>query len=218
MALDALGDPWSLLLVRALLSGPRTRESLSLFLSGLDDAKFSGIVRDLLDAGIIRGNATDPSKTDATFELTERGASLAPVVEELTKWGLTELLLTGPTTAGRHETEAFDQRWTASDILDADHELYVWTIDGKPFALDLTGTTLTRTFDHPSSPAATLETSSRVFDSLVFGEIAVSEALRRGDLKLSGTPAAIRRMFKAVGFPMELLDLPHLTEQAQDDR
>src|SRR5262249_10961374 len=36
MALDVLGDPWSLLVVRALMLGPRPRGSLCQFLTGLD--------------------------------------------------------------------------------------------------------------------------------------------------------------------------------------
>lgn len=205
MALDTLGDPWSLLVVRALLFGPRTRESLSVFLAGLDSDALSGVIGALLDADIIRCNANDLNRPDATFELTERGLSLAPVVQELTRWGLNDLLLPEASEPDRAR-ESFDQSWTVSDIRETTNEVYGWTIDGKAFALELAGTTLTRTLGPPSAPSATLETSSGVFDALIFGETSLSEALMRGDLKLSGTPAAISRMFQAAGLPPELFD------------
>lgn len=206
MALEVLGDPWSLLVVRALLAGPRGRPSLCVFLAGLDDAALDDVLEGLLKAGIIGSDDGGPPSVDGTYELTDRGASLAPVVQALTRWGLSDMLLTEPGSQVHQDQESFDQTWTIADLADRTDEVYAWTINGKTFGLEVVGTTLTRTIGHPSAPVAALETSSDVFDALVFGELGLSEALMRGDLKLTGTPASIRRMFHVVGFPPELVD------------
>lgn len=202
MALDVLGDRWSLLVVRALLPGPQTRESLCTFLARRDDADLDATLRALIDAEVIRGGQAGGH--DSVFELTDRGAMLGPVVQELMRWGLGELLLT-TTRAAARGPESFDQSWAVADVADPQDEAYAWTIDGRTFALEVVGSTLIRTLGPPPDPVAALETSSEIFEALVFGRISFPEALMRGELRLSGQPEATRRMFHVCGFPPELL-------------
>jgi DNA-binding HxlR family transcriptional regulator len=206
IALDVLGDPWSLLVVRGLILGPRTRGSLCQFLTGLDDAAFNERMEALMTADVVRCDRGTPSDEDATFELSDRGAQLAPALQALTRWGLTDLLLTGQTAEAPQHSDRFDQTWTIVGVPDRTDEVYGYTIDGTALTLEVSGVTLTRTLGQPDEPAASLETSSAVFAAVVSGELAMSEAIMRGDLKLSGSPDCIRRMFGAVGFPAELLD------------
>lgn len=202
MALDVLGDRWSLLVVRALLPGPQTRESLSAYLARLDDADLDATLRGLIDAEVIRqGHAGDH---DSVLELTDRGAMLGPTVQELTRWGLGDLLLT--TTRAARDPELFDQSFAVANLADAKDETYSWTIDGRTFALEVVGSTLIRTLGPPPDPVVTLETSSETHEALVLGKISFPEALMRGELRLSGQPEAIRRMFHVCGFPPELLN------------
>jgi len=206
MALDVLGDPWSLLVVRALMLGPRPRGSLCQFLTGLDGSALNDTLGALVTADVIRCDRDELSQADATFELTERGASLEPAVQTLTRWGLTDLLLTGRTAEAQQHPDRFDQTWTIAGVADPTDEVYGWTIDGTSFALEVAGMTMTRTLGRPREPAATLDTSFEVFDAVLFGEMTMSEALMRDELKLSGSAESISRMFRAVGFPPELLD------------
>jgi len=206
MALDVLGDPWSLLVVRALMSGPRQRESLCQFLTGLDGSALNETLAALVSADVIRCDREDVSQPDATFELTARGASLAPVLESLTTWGLTDLLLTGRTAQAQQNPDRFDQTWTMADVADPKDEVYAWTIDGTTFALEVAGMTITRKLGRPREPAATLDTSFEVFDAVLSGRLPISEALMRDELRLSGSAESISRMFRGVGFPPELLD------------
>jgi len=206
MALDVLGDPWSLLVVRALMLGPRRRESLCQFLTGLDGPALNDTLEALITADVIRCDRAAPSDPDATFELTARGAQLRPALEALTRWGLRDLLLIGRTAEAQENPDRFDQTWTMVGVADTADEVYAWTIDETTFTLEVAGMAMTRTLGRPPDPAATLETSFAVFDAVLSGELAMSEALMRGDLKLSGSPESVRRMFGAVGFPLELLD------------
>jgi hypothetical protein len=91
-------------------------------------------------------------------------------------------------------------------VADPTDEVYGWTIDGTSFALEVAGMTMTRTLGRPREPAATLDTSFEVFDAVLSGEMTMSEALMRDELKLSGSAESISRMFRAVGFPPDLLD------------
>jgi DNA-binding HxlR family transcriptional regulator len=200
LALDVLGDRWSLHVVRALFPGPQTRESLCTALAPLDDADLDATLRGLIDAEVIRvGQAGDH---DSVFELTDRGGMLGPIVQELIRWGLGDLLLT---TRAARDPELFDQSGPVANLADPKDETYAWTIDGRTFALEVAGSTLIRTLGPPPDPVVTLETSSETHEALVFGKISFPEALMRGELRLSGQPEAIRRMFHVCGFPPELL-------------
>jgi DNA-binding HxlR family transcriptional regulator len=206
MALDVLGDPWSLLVVRGLMLGPQTRGSLCQFLTGLDDAAFNELMEALITADVVRCDRGTPSDADATFELSDRGAQLTPALQALTRWGLTDLLLIGRTDDATQAPDRFDQTWTIAGVPDPTDEVYGYAIGGTALTLEVSGVTLTRTLGRPPEPAASLETSFAVFDAVLSGEMTMSEAIMRGDLKLSGSPESIRRMFGAVGFPPELLD------------
>jgi len=201
MALDVLGDRWSLLVVRALLPGPQTRESLCTFLARRDGPDLDAILRELIDAEVIRRGQAGGH--DSVFELTDRGAMLGPVVQELMRWGLGELLLT--TTHAARGSESFDQSWAVADLADPKDEAYAWTIDGRTFTLEVVGSTLIRTLGPPPDPVVVMETSSEIFEALAFGRISFPEALMRGELRLSGQPEATRRMFHVCGFPPEFL-------------
>lgn len=201
MALDVLGDRWSLLLVRALMLGPQTREALCAYLARLDDAGLDATLRGLIDAEVIREHQAGDH--DSVFELTDRGAMLGPTVRELIRWGLGDLQLT--TTRAARDPELFDQSFAVASLADPKDETYSWTIDGRTFALEVVGSTLIRTLGPPPDPVVTLEVSSEIHEALALGEISFPEALMRGELRLSGQPEAIRRMFHVCGFPPEFL-------------
>jgi DNA-binding HxlR family transcriptional regulator len=87
IALELVGDPWSLLVVRDLMF-----KGLSGFaeLLGAGEGIATNVLTDrlgrLVDAGIVR---RDPDPDDARrvrYRLTERGIDLAPVLLELVLW------------------------------------------------------------------------------------------------------------------------------------
>src|SRR5450631_362437 len=90
-ALDLLGERWTLLIVRELLTGPQRYSDLRDGLPGMWSNLLAQRLRDLDAAGLVQRRELPPPAARLVYELTERGRALAPVVYELARWGL-ELL------------------------------------------------------------------------------------------------------------------------------
>ena len=82
-ALDAVGDRWSLLIVRELIFGPKRFSQLRDGLHGVSPNVLSQRLRDLEDGGIVRRDALDPPAAVAVYGLTARGLALEPIASAL---------------------------------------------------------------------------------------------------------------------------------------
>lgn len=89
VAIDALGDRWSLLILRDVIFGDR--RYFRALLTGSVEGIASNILADrlvrLVDAGILaRGTAARGQR--ARYSLTEAGIQTLPVIDALGNWGL----------------------------------------------------------------------------------------------------------------------------------
>ncbi|MEL6893618.1 MAG: helix-turn-helix domain-containing protein [Actinomycetota bacterium] len=80
-SLDVVGDRWTLVIVRDLLDGPRRFQRMRSELVGISPTLLSDRLRHLVAAEVIVA-------TDDGYELTDRGWALAPVIDELGRWGV----------------------------------------------------------------------------------------------------------------------------------
>ncbi|WP_446219867.1 winged helix-turn-helix transcriptional regulator [Micromonospora sp. IBHARD004] len=86
-ALDVLGERWTLLIVRELLSGPKRYTDLRQGLEGLATDLLAARLRELQEAGVIDRREVPPPTPATVYELTERGHALKPTILELARWG-----------------------------------------------------------------------------------------------------------------------------------
>lgn len=86
-ALDVLGDPWVLVIVRDVLHGKGRFDSLHQNL-GISEAVLSRRLRDMVDAGLLkRTDYLDGARTRQAYVATEAAAELLPVLQQLALWG-----------------------------------------------------------------------------------------------------------------------------------
>ncbi|NUR86271.1 MAG: transcriptional regulator [Nonomuraea sp.] len=104
-ALDLVGDRWTLLIVRELLTQGACRFSdLRRGLPGIASNLLSDRLREMEAAGLL-ARREEPAPVSATLiALTPRGQDLGGVVRELTRWGA-PLMLAPP------EGDAFRMHW-----------------------------------------------------------------------------------------------------------
>ena len=86
LALDHIGDRWTLLVVRELLIAPRSFRELRRALPGLSPNLLVQRLRTLMQDGLAAYEAPIKSKS-VIFQLTEAGLVLEPAVLELIRWG-----------------------------------------------------------------------------------------------------------------------------------
>ncbi|MFD0318135.1 winged helix-turn-helix transcriptional regulator [Streptomyces flavalbus] len=111
-ALDAVGDRWTLLVVRELLAGPRRYTDLHADLPGVSTDVLASRLRDMERDGLATRRRLPPPGAAYVYELTPRGRQLLPVLQALGEWGQAEL-------GERRPTDAVRAHWFALPLLRA---------------------------------------------------------------------------------------------------
>lgn len=86
-ALDAVGERWTLLIVRELLAGPRRFKDLVVGLPGISTNLLCERLKNLEQQGILCRRVLPPPAGSTVYELTALGQALDKAVLELGKWG-----------------------------------------------------------------------------------------------------------------------------------
>ncbi len=88
MALEILGDRWSLLIIRDLMvRGYRSFKQFQQAGEGIATNILATRLRDLERSGVISLEREPQDRRRVNYRLTEKGISLAPVLLELLIWG-----------------------------------------------------------------------------------------------------------------------------------
>jgi DNA-binding HxlR family transcriptional regulator len=93
-ALDAIGDRWSLLIVRDAFDGVQRFGDLQRNL-GMARNILSDRLRKLVDAGVLQTQPASDGSAYQEYALTAKGLSLFPVVVALRQWGEDQLFAPG---------------------------------------------------------------------------------------------------------------------------
>ena len=83
---DVIGERWSMLLIRDLLTGPKRYKELSQSLQGMGTNLLASRLRDLEAAGIVERQGRDQG--GHVYALTDAGRALEPVILAMVRWGL----------------------------------------------------------------------------------------------------------------------------------
>jgi DNA-binding HxlR family transcriptional regulator len=87
-ALDAVGERWSLLIVRELLLGPLRFSDLARLVGNAPTDVLTKRLRDLEESGIVRRRELDPPASTRVYELTELGRGLEQPLIAMGRWGM----------------------------------------------------------------------------------------------------------------------------------
>lgn len=90
-ALELVGERWSLLIVRELLTGPKRYTDLSGSLPRIGTNVLAARLKELEAGGILTKRRLPPPTPAQVYELTPYGESLRPVMRELALWGIRSL-------------------------------------------------------------------------------------------------------------------------------
>jgi DNA-binding HxlR family transcriptional regulator len=85
--LDLVGDKWTLLIVRDLVSGPRRFVELQRVLPGISTEQLRSRLNRMVADGMLTRKRYREVPPRVDYELTERSRELAPVLGELARWG-----------------------------------------------------------------------------------------------------------------------------------
>ncbi|MFJ3901878.1 winged helix-turn-helix transcriptional regulator [Streptomyces sp. NPDC090025] len=182
-ALDAVGDRWTLLIVRELLAGPRRYTDLHADLPGVSTDMLAGRLKDMEAAALVTRRKLPPPVPAYVYELTDRGRELLPVLRALAAWGAPELGETRPTDAVR-------AHWFAVPLLDAlaglGAKVVQVTLDEGEFHVRAGAD---GRFGYAEGPAADAEVRLRTdvatCRALADGELGLTEAVETGRVAMA---------------------------------
>jgi DNA-binding HxlR family transcriptional regulator len=86
LALDLVGDRWSLRVIEALLSGPQRYGELSTSLRTIAPNVLAARLRTLEQAGLVHARPYQERPRRLQYELTPDGAALSPIIGALRQW------------------------------------------------------------------------------------------------------------------------------------
>jgi DNA-binding HxlR family transcriptional regulator len=128
LALDTVGDRWSMLIVRELLVRSEARYTdLRNGLPGIATNLLADRLRDLESRGVVERRPPAPPVATPVFRLTDWGRQLRPIVSALALWAR-------PLVASTRGTEEFRSRWL---ILPVEAMLHDSEPGGEPAVIEL---------------------------------------------------------------------------------
>jgi DNA-binding HxlR family transcriptional regulator len=193
-ALEVVGDRWTLLLVRELLTGPKRHTDLRAGLPGIATNVLGDRLQLLQQAGLIRRATLAPPAASTVYELTDRGRQLKPVLLALAGWGLPLLGSPRPQDAYRLGwlVLALEQRFDPQaargveltwELRVGNEVLHVNVRDGA-----------VQTLQGPApAPEVVLEADRDVFLAWGTGQLSDEQALAAG-LRVTPGPEALQQL------------------------
>ncbi|TGB02551.1 helix-turn-helix domain-containing protein [Streptomyces sp. MZ04] len=199
-ALDVVGGRWSLLIVRELLLGPRRYTDLVAGLPGIGPNVLAERLRALRDAGILSQAKLPAPAASTVYELTELGAAMRPLVDELTRWGMRLPVTTRP-------GDTFRISWVLGCLRASFRpeeargvrETYQFSVSGDVFHLRVDDGVLD--IRHGSAPDAVCSMTSDLGTFLAVGArlMDIEDAVARGLARLDGELPAAARVIAILG-------------------
>jgi DNA-binding HxlR family transcriptional regulator len=196
-ALDAVGDRWTLLIVRELAPGPRRFTDLIDGLPGISRNLLTERLRALERDGMIARQELPPPAARQVYELTDDGRDLAHAMGPLIAWGGRRL---GDRTPG----ESFRARWPAvamSALADREaakgvSETYQYLVGESAFHFTVDDGSIQLHDGRAEDPAVVLTTDEETWADIASGKITASSAAATGALNVAGDPQAAKRLGK----------------------
>ena len=194
-ALDAVGDRWTLLIMRELiLQGPCRYTDLKDALPGIATNLLAERLRVLETAGLIWREDAAPPVATTLFHLTAAGAELEPVLTALGAWGIRYM-------AEPSDRDEFRSHWFAFPVTLFLHDR---DPDGPPVAIELrtagrpavievsAGSVRTRLGTTPA-PDLVLRGTPQLILGLISAHLSSDQAKEAG-LEIEGDAAVLARL------------------------
>jgi DNA-binding HxlR family transcriptional regulator len=193
-ALDAVGERWALLVVRDLLLGPKRYTDLQSGLPGVSPNVLSARLRELIDAGVVTQRRLPPPVAGQVYELTEWGRGLEPVLLGLGVWGSDSPIPPAERPLGMDSLILAIRTRLSPATADAIAATIQLEVDDDVITLIARDGRVRIRRGETDAPDAILSTGAATLEEVIFGGRALKDALRRGELTVTGDADAVRRL------------------------
>lgn len=200
-ALTLVGERWALLVVRELMLGPKRFTDLRVGLPNVSPNVLAQRLRDLEEVGVVQKRKLPPPASVQVYELTEWGYGLEPVLISLGRWAVHSPFLPRDGTLGVNSLIlSFRTMFNPESAkgLKASYEL---RLGEETFYARVSNSQFEVARGQATKPDVVLETTPPTLTALVYGGRSLSEALKSGDVKLTGDKKMMERFLKLFQLP-----------------
>lgn len=201
-ALDAVGERWTLLLVRELLLGPQRYTDLLEGLSGIGTNLLARRLKELQEAGVVEKRLLPPPASTTAYGLTERGRDLEPALLALARWGIESMAAPKPGDILRPGwgVLAFKATFDAAAAREV-AETYEFHIAGDVFHLRVDHGVLHAGQGPAAEPDLIYKTDVETLLRIGARQVTPIAAVAAGRAQMSGDPESAARVVDIFGFP-----------------
>ncbi|MDA0563160.1 winged helix-turn-helix transcriptional regulator [Streptomonospora sp. S1-112] len=193
-ALETVGERWTLLIVRNLLSGPQRYTDLRTGLPAIPTNILSARLKTLEDTGLVVRRALPRPERAVVYELTEHGRDLEPTLIALGRWGARTMGEPRPGEVVTPESVAMAFRTSfrpeAARGFTAGYEVRM----GFTLRVQVSEGALTvGTGPHPAPDLVVERRAEDALRRLLTGATTPDQALAEGGVRVTGDPALLHR-------------------------
>jgi len=203
-ALDVLGDRWTLLILRELLSGEQRFTDLRIHLPGIASTLLTQRLRTMTEQGLVTTTEPKPGTTRSRYAVTDRGRDAIPVLSALVRFGMPLLeepaddQVVRPWTAVNATIGAFHDPVAAVGI----DERYLFRLDGEEVPLySVRDRADRRHRERDEAPDLVVESGARVWLDIRQGRLTLQDAIDDGSVKVTGKKAVLAHLQQIFQLP-----------------
>ncbi len=207
-ALDIVGERWTLLIVRELLSGPKRFKDLQQALAGIGANLLSTRLKEMERNGLVVKGVLPPPGVASVYDLTEHGGDLEETLMALVRWGIP--LLAEPQRPG----ELFMPHWLLQGMLSAFNameaagvsETYEFHVNHEIFHATVQEGKASGDMGKGYRPVLVWVSDSENFMALAFRRMTAEQAVVKG-LVVAGDAEVLKRalrMFDPTQIPRQI--------------
>jgi DNA-binding HxlR family transcriptional regulator len=202
-SLDLVGERWTLLLVRELLTGPKRFSSLLGSLAGLGTGLLAERLKYLESVGLIRRVTVSSATNAPAYALTEAGEELRPVVMALSRWGLKWAL------GERRDGDVFRAGWAVlgmQSTFDAEaargvYAVYEFRVGDDVFHARIADGAIEALHGPARRPDVVIATDPDTFVELASGRMALADAIEADAASAIGDRTLLRKLRVLFRYP-----------------
>jgi DNA-binding HxlR family transcriptional regulator len=190
LGLDVIGERWTLLVIRGLLTGPKRYSELQEQLAGIGTNLLATRLRELVDHDIA-------CKTDDGYELTDGGEALRPIVHALIRWGHRFRHLATADAPSRPEWDmlALEAAFRPERAAGVDCSIDL-TLSGFRFHVIIRDGEARCLCGAAPAPDATISTETTTLLAIGDGRLSIADAVDSGKVALQGSRRAFGELFR----------------------
>ena len=197
LALDQVGERWTLLIVRELIAGPARFGDLADALPGLATNLLTKRLRSLEDQGIVVQRELPPPARVRAYELTPRGHALEPVLVALADWGMALMQPEHYKDPGNLRSMLLGFRMVPPEITKGLQARVNLKVADECLGLVLDDGTLEAVYGELPDADVTLTLNYQLLFGLLGGALDIRDAVKGGMVAAEGSKQAVASLGRA---------------------